>query len=195
MNNIKATVSLLLLASSFLTADDTLKTENEESVASKWNFNVLIEDRIFSDKTSQTLLKLQTDTDIAENLSFFGALWLRDQVPVYVRDDYPHLAESSDYINYSDIYAGIIYTKWRYFEPYAFFEEYYERASLGDKWGNFAAVGFGGTLYDEGKHNISYYTEAYYSISVIGHDGFDLWSTETAAKYKYKIYGDGQIRS
>jgi hypothetical protein len=168
--------------------DTAVDTAESASILKNWNFNILIEDRIFSDKTSQTLLKLQADTSVTEKISFFSGVWLRDQLPVYAIDTHPHLDGKSEYINYVDIFAGLSYDLHQYFNPYIFLEVYYDKPDPTNQWGTFAAAGFSGTLYSENKHNISYYTEWYFTLDTYDLDAGKFWATESALKYKYNIY-------
>ena len=181
-------ITAAMLLGAALYGEESVDTSESISTLKNWNFNIAIEDRIFSDKTSQTLLKLQTDTSITEKVSFFAAIWLRDQLPVYARDAHPHLAGESEYINYVDLFAGFSYDLHQYFSPYFFLEAYYDKPDPIDQWGNFAAVGFSGTLYAVNKHNISYYTEWYFTLDTYDLDAGKFWSTESALKYKYNIY-------
>jgi hypothetical protein len=184
------TIALLpIVALSLLAAGEPVEDIHRSSAKTfEWNFNLLIEERVVSDKTSQTLLKLQADTYLTEKLSFFGGVWLRDQLPVYVLQSHPHIAGDSDYINYVDIYGGLNYELYQYFNPYLFIEAYYDRPEPEDQWGTFAAVGFGGTLYSEGKHDLSYYTEWYITLDTYDLESGRYWASESAMKYKYKIY-------
>jgi len=185
-------IATALLLGTSLYAEDTAIT-GDVVTATDWNFNVLIEERIASDKTSQTLLKLQAGTNITDKLSFFSGLWLRDKLPFYFSQvkldeaDVYYQQNGSDYINYVDLYGGLSYNLHQYFNPYFFFEVYYDRPDA-DQWGSFLALGFSGTLYSEGKHNVSYYSEFYYTVDTYDLDSFNYWSSETALKYKYSIY-------
>ena len=164
------------------------------------NFQVLIEERIQPKQSrkgtdygfdSRTLLKFQADTMITDKLSLWGAIWLRDK-----QSD-----NNSQYIDYVDMYAGMSYSVHKYFSPYFFFERYYDKwmpannaTGKIDHWGSFFALGFSGSLYSQGRHSIGYYTEWYYSMEMNGYTGqgnvenFNLWSTESAIKYSFKIY-------
>jgi len=181
-------ITATMLLSVALYGEESVNTNESASLLQNWNFNVLIEERVFSDETSQTLLKLQTDTSITDKISFFSAIWFRDQVPVYTLGAHPELLDKSEYIEYVDIFAGISYSMHQYFSPYVFLEAYYDRPILDNQWGSFAAIGFSGTLYDEEKHNISYYTEWYFTLDTYELDAGKFWSTESAIKYKYNIY-------
>jgi hypothetical protein len=181
-------MSTILLGGMRLVAGEAGDTVESASALQEWNFNMLFEERIFSDKTSQTVLKLQTDSSLTEKISIFGALWLRDTLPIYARDVHPHLAGESEYVNYVDMFAGLSYDLLDYFSPYIFVEAYYDRPDPENQWGTFSAIGFSGTLYNEGKHKLSYYTEWYFTLNTYDLDAWRFWSTESAVKYKYKIY-------
>jgi len=164
------------------------------------NFQVLLEERIQPEQTrkgttygfdSRTLLKFQADTMLTEKISLWGAIWLRDK----------QSNNNSDYIDYVDLYVGMSYSLHQYFSPYFFFERYYDKwvpenkyTGKQDNWGGFLALGFSGSLYNEGRHSISYYTEWYLSVEMNSYNGtgnidnFNLWSTESAVKYSFKIY-------
>ena len=194
MKKFSLLASAILLSTSLYAsgdAEEAVVVEEETSALSNWNFNLLMEERIFSDKTSQTLLKIQTDTMLTEKLSLWGAVWLRDKLPVY--HDAGVLTNNSDYINYVDIYAGMSYSLYKYFNPYFFLEQYIDRAHDSTSYGNFLATGFSGTLYSEGKHNLSYYTEWYTTVNTYELDNWHLWGTESAMKYKYSIYEQTQL--
>ena len=193
MKKLSLIAAAMLLGSSLYASGDTEEvTETETSAFSNWNFNLLMEERVFSDKTSQTLLKIQTDTMLTEKISLWGAIWLRDKLPVYT-DEHDLLTGESDYINYVDIYAGMSYSLHQYFSPYFFIEQFIDRGHIDTLYGNFLATGFSGTLYNEGKHNISYYTEWYTTINTYELDNWNLWGTESAIKYKYSIYEQTQL--
>jgi hypothetical protein len=183
-------IAATLLLGTSLYAEDTAITGDVVSSESDWNFNVLIEERISSDNSSQTLLKLQAGRNITDKLSFFSGIWLRDKLPFYFNETHQGEYEKADseYINYIDIYAGLSYNLHQYFNPYFFYEVYYDRPHESDEWGGFLALGFSGTLYNENKHNISYYSEFYYTLGTYDLDNFNYWSSETALKYKYSIY-------
>lgn len=166
-----------------------LKQEKVEAdLLKNVSFNLLIEDRIFSNRESQTLLKLQADTMLTEKLSLWGGVWLRDTVPVYHDENNIIIDNASKYINYIDIFAGLSYSLHRYFSPYMFIEEFIDRSHDSTVTGSFVSIGFSGTLYDEGKHNLSYFTEQYYTLNTYELDNWRLWGTETAMKYRYSIY-------
>ena len=195
MTKLSMIVATMLLGTSVY-AEETPKTTEEPvteettvSAFENWNFNVALEERISSDRSSQTLLKLGADTAVTDKISFFAAIWLRDQLPFYVDEEkHHHKIGDSDYINYVDMFAGLSYSLHQYFNPYAFYEVYYDRPEIDNQWGGFAALGFSGTLYNEEKHNISYYTEWYITLNTYDLDNFELWGTESALKYKYNIY-------
>jgi len=191
MNKLSLIAATLLLGTSLYAGGDIEEALEVETSTATWNFNILMEERIFSDKTSQTLLKLQADHMITDKLGFFGGIWLRDKLPVYA--DSHHLAGESDYINYIDMYAGLSYSLHQYFNPYFFYEEYNDRAHEATQWGGFLATGFSGTLYNEGKHNLSYFTEWYTTLNTYELDNWRLWGTESALKYKYSIYEQTQL--
>jgi len=193
MNKLSLIAATILLGASLYAGGDIEEAAAEETTeTSNWNFNLLMEERIFSDKTSQTLLKIQTDTMLTDKISLWGAVWLRDKLPVY-RDAEDHSPLSSDYINYVDMYVGMSYSLHKYFSPYFFFEEFADRGHESTVYGSFLAVGFSGTLYNEGKHNISYYTENYYTLNTYELENWNLWGTESAMKYKYSIYEQTQL--
>jgi len=177
-----------LLFAVTLYAEEPSGTVETDSPFEGWSSNVQIEERIFSDETSQTLLKFQTVKSLTEKISFFGGVWFRDQLPVYAAKSHPHLAGESDYVNYIDLYGGLWYDLSRYFNPYFFIEAYYDKPDPSDQWGTFGAIGFDGTLYSEGRHDISYYTERYYTIDTYQLESGKYWASESAVKYKYKIY-------
>ena len=191
MTKLSLIAATLLLGTSLYAGGDAEDAVEAETSTASWNFNILMEERIFSDQTSQTLLKIQTDRMLTDKLGFFGAIWLRDKLPVYA--DTHHLAGESDYINYIDIYAGLSYSLHQYFNPYFFYEEYNDRAHETTQWGGFLATGFSGTLYNEGKHNLSYYTEWYTTLNTYELDNWRLWGTESTLKYKYSIYEQTQL--
>ena len=191
MTKLSLIAATLLLGTSLYAGGDAEDAVEAETSTASWNFNILMEERIFSDQTSQTLLKIQTDRMLTDKLGFFGAIWLRDKLPVYT--DTHHLAGESDYINYIDIYAGLSYSLHQYFNPYFFYEEYNDRGHETTQWGGFLATGFSGTLYNEGKHNLSYFTEWYTTLNTYELDNWRLWGTESALKYKYSIYEQTQL--
>ena len=195
MTKLSMIVATILLGTSVYaeetpkTAEESVTEETTVSAFENWNFNVALEERISSDRSSQTLLKLQTDTAVTDKISFFAAIWLRDQLPFYVDEEkHHHKIGDSDYINYVDMFAGLSYSLHQYFNPYAFYEVYYDRPEIDNQWGGFASLGFSGTLYNEEKHNLSYYTEWYMTLNTYDLDDFELWGTESAVKYKYNIY-------
>ena len=184
-------VATLLLCTSLYAGGDIEAAAEETTAVSSWNFNLLMEERVFSDKTSQTLLKLQADTMLTEELTLWGGVWLRDKLPVYT--DPSHLSGESEYINYVDIFVGLSYSLHKYFNPYVFIEEYIDRGHETNQYGSFSAIGFSGTLYNEGKHNVGYFTEWYYTLNTYDLENWNLWGTETAVKYKYTIYENTQL--
>ena len=192
MKKLSRIVATLLLGTSLYAEGDIKEAVEETATASSWNFNLLIEERVFSDKTSQTLLKIQTDTMLTEKLNLWGGLWLRDTLPIY-RDTHDHTPLSSDYINYVDIFVGLSYSVHQYFNPYVFIEEYIDRGHKEALHGSFLAYGFSGTFYNEGKHNLSYFTEWYSTLNTYELDNWHLWGTESAMKYKYSIYDKTQL--
>ena len=197
MKKLSLIAATLLLGTSLYAEGDSEAAVEETEVASSWNFNLLLEERVFSDKTSQTLLKLQTDTMLTEKLTLWGGLWLRDTLPVYYDEhiliDNAFTDEGSKYINYVDIFVGLAYSVHKYFNPYVFIEEYIDRGHEEALYGSFSAIGFSGTLYNEGKHNVGYFTEWYYTLNTYDLENWNLWGTETAVKYKYSIYDKTQL--
>lgn len=192
MKKLALTTATLLLSTVLYAETGVEETvEIETAVASNWNFNLILEERVSSDKSSQTLIKIQTDTMLTEKISLFGAIWLRDKLPVY--HDKGTLTDESEYINYVDLYVGMSYSLHQYFSPYFFFEQYIDRGHIDTEYGNFLATGFSGTLLNEGKHNISYYTEWYTTVNTYELDNWHLWGTESALKYKYSIYDKTQL--
>jgi len=187
MKQVSLAVITVMIGTHLYGGEPVLQKESV-STEQSWNFNLLMEDRIFSDSTSQTLLKFQADTSLTDRLTFFSGVWLRDKLPVYVRGSHPHKEGESDYIEYADIFGGLNYTLYQYFNPYVFVEIYYDVPDPDNQWGTFAATGFSGTLYSVGKHDISYYTEWYFTLNTYDLEAGRLWSTESAVKYKYKIY-------
>ena len=171
---IKKVILLTLLFASALNAVD---------------YNILMEERVDSRKTSQTVLKFQVGQGITDDLYFFSGLWLRDKLPTIYEDN--HLGDltagDSEYVNFVDLYGGLSYSLVSWFQPYGFYELYYDRTS--DSFGTFAALGFSGTLLDAGNHNIGYFSELYFAKdSDKTADGYGIFGSETALKYRYSIY-------
>ena len=153
------------------------------------DFNILMEERVDSRKESQTVLKFQAGDAIIENLYFFSGLWLRDKLPIIDEDN--HLGNlvtsDSEYINFVDLYGGLSYSFVSWFQLYGFYEVYYDRT--GDSLGTFTALGFSGTAIDIGNHNIGYFSELYLAKdSNVNADGYGIFGSESALKYKYSIY-------
>ena len=173
MRYITAITTALLLTSSLQAVD----------------YSILMEERIDARKISQTLLKAQAGQAITDDLYFFSGLWLRDQIPIiYEHNDQDVLVSTkSEYINFVDLYGGLQYSLVSWFQPYSFYEVYYNNKS--DSFGTFLAVGFAGTGFDMGNHNISYFSELYLAKdSNPTADGYGIYGSETALKYKYGIY-------
>ena len=153
------------------------------------DYSILMEERVNAERKSQTLLKAQAGFAITDDLYFFSGLWLRDQLPIIYEhnEDNVLLSSKSEYINFIDLYGGVQYSLVSWFQPYSFYEVYYARTS--DSFGTFLAVAFAGTALDMGNHNVSYYSELYLAKdSNPTADGYGIYGSETAAKYKYSIY-------
>ena len=153
------------------------------------DYNVLMEERVDSRKVSQTVLKFQAGDSLADDLYLFSGLWFRDQLPIIYEDNGlgSLTPGESEYIEFVDMYVGLQYAVTSWFQPYGFYEVYYDDTS--NSFGSFGAVGFGGTALDHGHHNIGYFTELYLSNhSNSSADGFGIFGSESAVKYKYSIY-------
>ena len=153
------------------------------------DLNILMEERVDSRKSSQTVLKFQAGQAITDDLYFFSGLWFRDKLPIiYADNGLGGLeAENSYYINFVDLYGGLQYSLTSWFAPYTFYEEYYDHTN--DTFGGFLAFGFGGSAYDNGNHNVSYFSEIYFAEnSNASADAFGIFGSESALKYKYGIY-------
>lgn len=166
-------LSFLLLASSLQAID----------------YNILMEERVNSERKSQTLLKFQLGHAITDDLYFFSALWLRDQLPILYEHNGGGLyaPANSEYINFIDLYGGLSYSLASWFSPYFFYEQYYDNSAHETDF--FVAIGFSGTVFDSGNHNVGYFSELYGARNSNNSlDGFGIFGSETAAKYKYAIY-------
>jgi len=154
------------------------------------DYNILTEERVDSRKSSQTVLKFQAGDTITENLYFFSALWLRDKLPIVYEDNLHgngFTQSDSEYVNFVDLYGGLSYSFVNWFQLYGFYEVYYDRT--GDSLGTFTALGFSGTILDQGNHSIGYFSELYLSKnSNKTADGYGIFGSESALKYKYSIY-------
>jgi len=160
------------------------------SVLNAVDFNILMEERVDSRKSSQTVLKFQAGDAITENLYFFSGLWLRDKLPIVYEDNLHGsglIAGDSEYVNFVDLYGGLSYSFVSWFQLYGFYEVYYDRT--GDSFGTFTALGFSGTVIDMGNHNIGYFSELYLAKdSNSNADGYGIFGSESALKYRYAIY-------
>ena len=153
------------------------------------DYSILMEERVDSRKSSQTVLKFQAGNAITENLYFFSGLWLRDKLPIIYEDNHlgNPVAGASEYINFVDLYGGLSYSFVSWFQLYGFYEVYYDRT--GDSFGGFTALGFSGTVFDMGNHNIGYFSELYLAKNSDNTaDGYGIFGSESAIKYKYGIY-------
>ena len=153
------------------------------------DYNILMEERVDSRKSSQTVLKFQAGNAITENLYFFSGFWLRDKLPIIYEDNHlgNPVAGDSEYINFMDLYGGLSYSFVSWFQLYGFYEVYYDRT--GHSFGTFIAFGFSGTILDMGNHNIGYFSELYLAKdSDKTADGYGIFGSESAIKYKYGIY-------
>lgn len=187
-------VSMLLGNTAYASGDDVSFTEEAVNTPSPWSFKASLEERYRptqknnSGAIHQTVFRFDGGYTINDNMGLFGALWLRDRQ----QDGYTN---NEDWITAVDMFIGGYYEVNTYLSPYVFWETYRDMELYNDKgWSAFGAVGVSGTLYSEGKHSVSYYTEYYFALGVQSgpyegaFDNFDEYGSETAIKYSYAAY-------
>ena len=146
--------------------------------ASDINSAIFFEERVNQDYSSQTVLKLYVSKEYKEDFTLWGFIWLHDQVPFRENSD-----TQSQYIEFVDIFLGISWNLWDYFEPYLFYDKYYNRSI--DYSSSYFAIGFDSILFHQSKHKLHYYFELY---SEPKNGNMDYFGGESGLEYSYEIY-------
>jgi hypothetical protein len=165
----------------------------------EWTLKLSAEGRVRPETdVNQFLTKFDFGYTINEDFSLFASVWLRNRQQA-------GYTTNTNFLTAGDFFVGVYYDLNKYINPYAFYEMYLD-GEKGDwnnyesVWSGFGAIGIGGTLYSEGKHSISYYTEYYFALGKQEggyaddfQNNFDQYGSETALKYTYAVYDKTSI--
>ena len=152
------------------------------------DYAILMEERVSADRSSQSVIKFQAGSTITDEFYFFSGLWFRDKLPIIYEDNgRGDISNYSEYINFIDLYGGVEYSFSSWLASYTFYEQYYDRTA--DNLDFFITFGLSGTLYDDTNQNVSYFSELYLARdSNVNADAFGVFGSESALKYRYKVY-------
>ncbi len=198
MKKLSSLAALLILSTSVYATESEMEAHgidlDPEISTSAWSFKSALEERYRPTQKNnagaihQSILRLGWGYTVNDNISLFGEFWGRNrQTADYTTND--------NWVTAVDSMAGIYYELNTYISPYAFYELYYD-AELADLkgWSGFGAVGVTGTLFNSGKHTVSYYYEYYFALGKQSgpyegaFENFDEYGSEIAVKYNFDVY-------
>ena len=210
MKKLSLIMAVSLLFGTLLYADGDLQVpviEHEhgvdinESASSALTYGFSLEGRLRPNQTNngqshsqvnQFLTKIGFNYEFNSQFGVYGSIWARSR-------NQPGYTTNSDYITAVDVFIGGYYNVHKYFNPYVFFERYFDN-EVEKLISDFGAIGFSGTAWKEGKHSVSYYAEYYFAIGKQeGYyaddftDNFDQYGSETALKYSYHMYDNVSV--